>query len=134
MTAHSVFPNTDNEAPITGRRHSPRLRLAIPARFRSVYHVQECILLDISRTGACFALSTPLAVGSAGFIEIGRFELFGDVTRHRRNSGDGVNALHFDPQISQAIVLEVRAMAEAYPQRERALLRDEAQRWATGRG
>ena len=134
MTANSVFPNTDNETPTTGRRQSPRLRLAIPARFRSVYHVQECTLLDISRTGARFALPTPLEVGLAGFIEIGRFELFGDVTRRQRNSDGGVNALHFDPQISQAIVLEVRALAEAYPQRERALLLDAARRWVTGRG
>lgn len=133
MTAYSVFPTPDNEARTTGRRHSPRLRLAIPARFRSVYHVQECTLLDISRTGARFALPTPLTVGSAGYIEIGRFELFGDVTRRQRNSLGGANALHFDPQISQAIVLEVRAIAEAYSQRERELLRDEARRWVTGR-
>ena len=115
-----------------GRRAAPRLRLAIPARFVSIYSVQPCVLLDISCTGARMALGEPLARGKSGYIEIARMEIFGDVVRTERGVDGGVNAIAFEHPISKAQVLEIRCFAEDFELREHKALRDQVRRWVTG--
>lgn len=120
------------EAAAVGRRAAPRLRLAIPARFVSIYSVQPCVLLDISCTGARLALGQPLARGKSGYIEIARMEIFGDVVRMERGIGGGVNALAFDDPITKAQVLGIRHFAENFELREHRVLRDQVRRWVAG--
>ncbi len=119
-----------------GRRAAPRLRLAIPARFVSITATQNCIMLDISRSGARIALASPAPCRQSGYIEIGRLEVFGMVVRSESGAEDGgvggVNAVAFDEPISQAEVLEIRRYAELFEQRERQSLRDQVRRWVTG--
>lgn len=115
-----------------GRRGAPRLRLAIPARFVSIYATQTCILLDISRTGARLALAKPLARDGSGYIEIGRFELFGSIVRTECGPEGGVNAMLFDDPLTKAQVLEIRGFAEEFESREQLSLRDQARRWVSG--
>ncbi|WP_066524829.1 PilZ domain-containing protein [Erythrobacter sp. CCH5-A1] len=115
-----------------GRRAAPRLRLAIPARFISVTATQGCILLDISRSGARIALASPAPFRQSGYIEIGRFELFGMVVRSERLGDGGINAVAFDEPMSEAEVLAIRSFAEVFEQRERQSLRDQVRRWVTG--
>ena len=61
MVAEPLSPLPQKASVPLGRRAAARLRLAIPARFASIYSTQNCILLDISRTGAGLALASPLA-------------------------------------------------------------------------
>lgn len=133
MVAQPVPPLASEEVPgVVGRRGSARLRLAIPARFVSLYSTQPCILLDISRTGARMALGTPLSQGQSGFIDLGRFEVFGAIVRMERHHGGGVNAMVFDDPLPKAHVLEIRKFAEDFELREHAALRDQVRRWVAG--
>jgi hypothetical protein len=124
-------PASDDAATV-GRRAAPRLRLAIPARFVSIYSVQPCVLLDISCTGARMALAEPLSRGQSGFIEIARMEIFGDIVRIERGTGGGVNAVAFEAAISKTQVLGIRHFAEDFELREHRALRDQVRRWVTG--
>lgn len=136
IAADRLLPNARMPAgegvAAVGRRAAPRLRLAIPARFVSIYSVQPCVLLDISCTGARMALGEPLARGKSGYIEIARMEIFGDVVRTERGVDGGVNAIAFEHPISKAQVLEIRRFAEDFELREHKALRDQVRRWVTG--
>jgi hypothetical protein len=108
------------------------LRLAVPARFVSIYSTQPCVLLDISRTGARLALPGPLAPKQSGFIELGRLEVFGTIVRTEKGPDGGINAMVFDEPISKALVLDIRKFAEDFELREHQALRDQVRRWVTG--
>lgn len=118
--------------PTTGRRAAPRLRLAIPARFVSIYSTQRCVLIDLSRTGARIALAAPLAPGQPGYLAIDRMEIFGTIVRAQPGDEMAVNALAFDDPIAQDAVLRVRAYAEGLEARTQLALRDQVRRWVTG--
>lgn len=133
MATQPDLPPVTPPPPAVGRRGSARLRLAVPARFVSVYSTQDCLLIDISRTGARLALGVPLAIGQSGFIELGRFEVFGTVVRLEPSRGGGVNAVVFDEPLPKAQVLEIRRFAEEFERREQASVIDAARRWVTGR-
>ncbi len=130
--AEPFSPLTQDAAVPIGRRAAARLRLAIPARFVSIYSTQDCILLDISRTGARLALARPLAEDQSGFVAFAQFELFGSIVRADRGVDGGANALAFDDPITPADVLEVRRFAEGFEMRERLALRNLVRRWVTG--
>jgi hypothetical protein len=121
-----------DSAPVAGRRAAPRLRLAIPARFESIYSHHACILLDISCTGARIALSRPVAEGQSGYIAIGRMEIFGMIVRAERGGEFSVNAMAFDDPISRDAVLAIRSFAESFEAREHQVLRDQVKRWVAG--
>ena len=132
MEPEPSLPDAQAPAPITGRRTAPRLRLAIPARFVSIYSTQRCVLIDLSRTGARLAIATPLAPGQPGYLEIDRMEIFGTIVRAQRSGEMTLNALAFDHPIAQEAVLRVRAYAEGLEMRTQMALRDQVRRWVTG--
>lgn len=133
---HDTSLMQDDPATTIGRRAAARLRLAIPARFVSITATQSCILLDISRSGARFALASPAPCRQSGYIAIGRLEPFGTVVRSERlglgAGAGGINAVAFDEPIAQAEVLEIRRYAEDFELRERQALRDQVRRWVAG--
>jgi hypothetical protein len=134
MVAGPTSPSGSEATAAIGRRGSSRLRLAIPARFVSVYSTQNCVLVDISRTGARLALARPLATGQSGYIELARFEVFGSIVRKECGPDGGVNALAFDDPLSKAQVLEIRGFADDFELREQQALRDQVRRWVAGEG
>lgn len=121
-----------DSAPAAGRRAAPRLRLAIPATFVSIYGHHACILMDLSRTGARIALRKAVAAGQSGLIEIGPLEIFGTIVRAERAEEMAINAMVFDDPISREAVLAVRSFAETMAERERRDLRDQVRRWVAG--
>jgi hypothetical protein len=132
MMAEPIPPYDAEETKLVGRRGSARLRLAIPARLVSIYSTQNCILLDISRTGARLALYDPLPGNQSGYIEISGFAVFGSIVRAERGRDGGVNAMMFDEPIAKAHVLEIRKFAEDLEQLRRQALREQARRWVAG--
>jgi PilZ domain len=117
---------------LVGRRGVARLRLSIPARFVSVDGHHDCILIDLSATGAQFALAAPRLRGAAGYLMVARLEVFGEVVRVVRGQKGGINGLVFDDPLSHDHVLAVRHHAETFQQREHVALRDQVRRWVTG--
>ncbi|PKP96705.1 MAG: hypothetical protein CVT76_06180 [Alphaproteobacteria bacterium HGW-Alphaproteobacteria-15] len=115
-----------------GRRAAARLRLAIPARIMTVYETHNCILLDLSQTGARIGLARPLAVGDGGYLMVAQFEVFGEVVRRKLGAGGGVNGIAFDDPVSHATVLAVRHHAETFERAQREALRDQVRCWVTG--
>lgn len=125
------FDAPDTQA-MAGRRAAPRLRLAIPARFVSIYATQRCMLVDLSRTGARIALAAPVATGQCGYLEIDRFEVFGTIVRMHREGDFAVNALAFDEPVAPEAVLLIRTYAEGLEARTQMALREQVRRWVTG--
>lgn len=132
MSAHSHPQAVEpGHAPV-GRRSAARLRLAIPARFVSIFGTQSGILLDVSRLGARIGLARPPAEGDAGYLEIARFEVFGMVVRTDRGIEGGIIGIVFDEPLTDAQVLEIRSHAEQFETNERQALRNQVRRWVTG--
>lgn len=134
MGAALSQPSADDANVAVGRRMAARLRLAIPARFVSIYATQPGIMLDISRTGARIALARPLAEGQSGYVAIARLEAFGTIIRTERGLEGGINAIVFDEPLPQAQVLEIRRFAEDYALREKSALREQVRLWVSGEG
>ena len=129
-----AFPPVREAVDIVGRRSAARLRLSIPARFISLDGYNDCILIDLSETGAQIALARPLRRGAFGYLQVARFEFFAEAVRRVQGPRGGVNGLMFDARVSPEVVLAVRAHAETLHQREQQALRDQVRRWVTGEG
>lgn len=132
MPETSPSPLLSDDANTFGRRAAARLRLSIPARLMTIYETQNCILIDLSQTGARIGLAAPMALGSGGFLKIGPLEVFGEAVRRMPKHGGGVNGIAFDLPLSPAAVLAVRHHAETFQRVEREVLRDQVRRWVTG--
>ncbi len=77
----------------------------------SVYETQNCMLLDISQTGARLELERPLGVNASGYLRVGPIEVFATAVRLRMGEETGgVNGLEFDIRLTKSQVLAVRAM------------------------
>jgi hypothetical protein len=131
MPQLAVAPADDVPASI-GRRATARLRLSIPARMVSIFATCDCILIDLSRSGAQIALAEPLALGESGYLVLGRHEAFVEVVRRTVSAEGGVNGLAFDAPLSDQDVLAVRHYAESIEQFHRRALRKQVRKWVTG--
>jgi hypothetical protein len=115
-----------------GRRAAARLRLSIPACVMTIHSIYDCVLLDLSRTGARFGLAAPLPIGTNAFLRAGPVEVFGETLRCDIGFGGGVNGFRFDDPLSHEDVLAVRQHAETFRMIERASLLDQVRRWVAG--
>jgi hypothetical protein len=116
-----------------GRRDSPRLHLTVPAKLVSVCETQNCVLVDVSQTGARIRLERPLAAGASGYLRVGPIEVFATALRQNLTAeGVGLNGMEFDIRLTKAEVLALRAYAENYELAERRAFRAQARGWITG--
>ncbi len=114
--------------PNTGRRAAPRLRLSLPARLVAVERTHQCILMNLSRTGAQVAILDSLREGEGAVLKCGKIDEFVIVNR----SEFGLNALTFEEQISDELVLHIRRYHENFEERERRALVETARKWVSG--
>ncbi len=114
--------------PKTGRRSAPRLRLSLPARLVAVERTHPCILLNVSRTGAQVAILNALREGEGAVLKCGKIDQFVLVSR----SEFGLNALTFEEEISDDLVLHIRRYHENFEERERRALIETARKWVNG--
>lgn len=116
-----------------GRRSSPRLHLSVPAKLLSVIETQDCLLVDVSQTGARIRLERPLAAGASGYLRAGPVEAFATAVRQTWiGKGDGINGLEFEVRLSKSEVLALRAYAEDYEMAERRAFLRQARDWIMG--
>lgn len=116
-----------------GRRDSPRLHLTVPAKLVSVCETQNCVLVDVSQTGARIRVERPLVAGASGYLRVGPIEVFATALRQNLTAeGGGLNGMEFDIRLTKAEVLALRAYAENYELAERRAFRAQARGWITG--
>lgn len=125
----SVDTNPDGcDTQIVGRRGSARLRLSVPAKLQTTLRTLDCVLVNISRTGARIALEYPLEIGEFAVLKCARLEEYADVVR----CGPGHNGLQFDRPLSKEQILALRAHSENAELEERHAFRREVRNWVTG--
>ena len=129
---HPVPPSASGTTAPVGRRTAARLRLSIPARFVSIKGTHECVIIDLSSTGAQIAIAVPLRCGAAGFLKVASLEVFGEAVRLVPGLDGGVNGLMFDDPLPHAAILSIRHHAETFQQREHQALLDQVRSWVTG--
>lgn len=112
-----------------GRRSAARLRLSAPAKLQTTLHTFDCMLVNISQTGARIAIERPLEVGEFAILKCAQLEEYADIVR----SGFGHNGLRFDQPLSQEQILAIRAHSEDVGLHERSSFRREVQNWVAGR-
>lgn len=111
-----------------GRRAAPRLRLSLPGRLVAVERSHQCIVMNLSRTGAQVAILESLREGEGAMLKCGAIDHFVVVTR----SEFGLNALEFEEPLSDELVLDIRRYHETFEDRERRNLIETARKWVNG--
>ena len=120
---------SQNGGPTPHRRSEARVRLHIPARLILLTGVQQCMLEDLSVTGAALIPRDALPhVGASGILQCENLETFGTVQWARY----GRCGIMFDERLPLANVIALRHFADAYEQNERANFRERARAWVQG--
>lgn len=122
----SIAPR--RSAPSRGRRSNARLRLGIPARLILISGNCECLLKDISARGARICLAELPRRGSSALLRIGQFEVFSEVKWVR----DGHCGLLLADPLSDENLLELRGIANSYPDYDRAAQVCRTHDWVMG--
>lgn len=113
----------------SGRRADARVRLHIPARLILLTGVEQCMLEDLSVTGAALIPQAALPlVGASGILQCEGLEVFG-VVRWARYGRCG---LMFEERLPMTNVIAMRHLADAYEQNERDRFRQSARAWVQG--
>lgn len=112
-----------------GRRADARVRLHIPARLILLTGVEQCMLEDLSVTGAALIPQEALPpVGASGILQCEGLEVFG-IVRWARYGRCGFK---FEERLPMANVIAMRHLADAYEQNERERFRQSAKAWVQG--
>ncbi|MCX7285083.1 MAG: PilZ domain-containing protein [Novosphingobium sp.] len=115
---------------VPGRRSDARVRLHLPARLVMLAGTQQCILEDLSVTGAAIipqgALPQP---GASAIMICEHLEAFG-LIRWARHGRCG---FMFDEKIPLAQVVTLRHVADSFETTERERNLERARAWVQGR-
>lgn len=113
----------------TAERAAPRLPLCLPGTLLAVTGNQNCILVNLSRTGVLIALPEPLKVGAEGYLRCGPIDHFMVVTRKQK----GMNALSFDIPVDDHFVFGIRQYQEGQAEREQEEMIEAVMAWTSGK-
>ena len=115
---------------ITGRRATPRVRLYIPAQALLLQGLENCLLDDLSQSGARVTLAGRLPSVGAGVVLTAKgLDVFGSVIW----SQGARFGIAFEEPLSLPEVVSARHFADAYAEHETALQRRNAQVFVQGR-
>ena len=113
-----------------GRRADARVRLHIPARLVLLSGTQQCLLEDLSVTGAAIIPQDGLpALGISAILMCENVEAFG-VIRWARHGRCG---LMFDEKLPLEQVVSLRRIADSFESNERERNLERARAWVQGR-
>ena len=126
-SALPVFPGTR----LTGRRAMPRLRLYMPAKVQMLHGIENCLLDDLSQTGARVTLAARLpATGVGVVLKAKGLDVFGSVVwSHGSRFG-----IVFEEPLPLHDVVNVRHIADAFAENEAAQMRRNARNFVQGGG
>lgn len=113
-----------------GRRADARVRLHLPARLVLLSGTQQCILEDLSVTGAAIIPQNGLPEeGLSAILMCEHIEAFG-LIRWARHGRCG---LMFDEKLPLAQVVSLRHIADSFETNERERNMERARAWVQGR-
>lgn len=112
----------------TGRRAAARLRVSIPARLILLDGSYICPLEDISQTGARVRCAATIAPGATGILQCMGLDVLCSIIRNE----DGRFGLHFEEEVSDEALLEIRQEHDRLSKVRIKEDRLHAKRWATG--
>ena len=111
-----------------GRREKSRLRTELRAKLDLVGGAKQCLLSDISKTGARIELSDPPHAGECAFLFAQGIEAFGTIVwRSHKACG-----LRFDEEIRDGQLIALRQSYEAIDKLEKQELTEFARKWVNG--
>ncbi|MBI1402880.1 MAG: hypothetical protein GC147_06680 [Porphyrobacter sp.] len=115
------------------RRTMLRTALGIPARMTSVVDVQECVLVDVSLSGALVCVPRPLTVDACGYLRAGSIEAFAIAVRVSP-FGETTTAVgvRFDERLTKAQIMYLRSYAAQRDLFEKRALRSAVRDWVRG--
>jgi hypothetical protein len=122
---------------LLGRRGTARVELGAPARLVSVVDTRECVLVNLSRSGALIRLARPLAIDACGYLRAGTVNAFVIITRVARASeveGDTISGVRFDPPLTRDQFIELRTYSKEYVLSQKRLSQLAAGEWVKGVG
>lgn len=114
-----------NEPISAGRREVSRAGLYVPATFRLLEGKFDCLLEDVSQTGAKISIPHVAKQRSSGILTCGPLDAFCTIIWSAHNKC----GLRFDEPVELATVLELRSHAENYPARDRHAFERVAEEW-----
>lgn len=125
----SITFGTRSSAVVPGRRADARVRLHLPARLVMTTGTQQCILEDLSTTGAAIIVQGEMpAPGASAILLCQHVEGFGMIrwTRHGRCG------LMFDEKMALPDVVSLRHIADSFEATERERNLERARAWVQG--
>ena len=119
---------SDHQALHTGKRDFARARLNLPARLVTFSGTSDCVLIDLSRSGAKFGASESPRIGSMVVIEGLPIELFGTV----KWSAPGLFGFELETPLSLERVVALRHYADEEAARQEEAQLAYARDWVRG--
>lgn len=115
---------------ITGRRTASRVRLCIPATVLLLNGLENCLLDDLSQSGARVTIaSKPPSVGAGVVLRTNELEAFGTVVW----SQGARFGFEFEEPLQLHEVVNVRHYADTYAEQMAAQVRRNARNFVQGR-
>lgn len=112
-----------------GRRSNARLRLGIPGRLILTSGSRECLLNDISASGARVTVAEQPRSGGSAFLRFLEFEIFCEV-KWVRGSQCG---LLFADRIPRKDLVRLREFSDSFVEHDRAARARQTHDWVMGR-
>lgn len=118
----------DDAPHLAGRRGKARLRTQMAGELLLPYGRSQCLVLDLSQTGAQLELPDPPRAGADAILYWNGFELFGTV----RWAGERQCGVSFDDTLAHDTVLKARDLYRSSPPSEREQSLEWARRFVLG--
>ena len=120
--------NDMSNPPQNDDRNAPRLALSLPGKFMATHGQYECILTNLSRTGALIAVKDRMHIGSEGFLNCGPIDHFMIVVRQE----NGLVGMKFEIPVSDDFVRGIGYYQDQLDVIEQDQLVATAREWISG--
>lgn len=110
------------------RRSAARLRLHLPARMTLIRGSHDCLIENISATGAQMLTENPPSQGDLGQLRCEFVDAFFEVIWRAGN----LVGVEFDENLTEQDVLALRQLNDSYSEIQKMEIRRTARRWVNG--
>jgi hypothetical protein len=124
-----TFSGQKSSGMVPHRRANPRVRLHIPARLMLIEGIEQCMLADMSISGAgVIPQNINPRVGTSGILQCEKIAIFGEVIW----TTGGRSGVKFEKCLPLAAVVAIRHFADTYDAKARAEFLNRARLWVQG--